>query len=88
VPTPLVPGTTRAVGDDDASAVVATLTPAARASLRTAEALVDRDGTADRSSVTAGDPDLVIGTLWAAAARVASRVYGVADPLPAGLVVE
>jgi hypothetical protein len=88
VPAPLVPGTTRAVGDDDASAVVATLTPAARAALRTAEALVDRDGTVDRSSVTAGDPDLVIGTLWAAAARVASRVYGVADPLPAGLVIE
>jgi hypothetical protein len=88
VPAPLVPGTTRAVGDDDASAVVATLTPAARASLRTAEALVDRDGTVDRSSITAGDPDLVIGTLWAAAARVASRVYGVADPLPAGLVIE
>jgi hypothetical protein len=63
VPAPLVPGTTRAVGDDDASAVVATLTPAARASLRTAEALVDRDGTID-------------------------RVYGVADPLPAGLVIE
>jgi hypothetical protein len=88
VPAPLVPGTTRAVGDDDASAVVATLTPAARAALRTAEALVDRDGTVDRSSVTAGDADLVIGTLWAAAARVASRVYGVADPLPAGLVTE
>jgi hypothetical protein len=88
VPAPFVPGTTRAIGDDEARAVVATLTPAARTALRAPEALVDRDGTVDRSSVTAGDPDLVIATLWAPAATVASRVYGVAALLPAGLVIE